>query len=74
MPDRAALKKSPGQITAMNNLGLSQAQNGQLKAAEGTLRKAYATPAGHAMLASESASAWVRPFSDCRKRTTSRYQ
>lgn len=43
---RAALKKSPGQITAMNNLGLSQAQNGELKAAEGTLRKAYATPAG----------------------------
>ncbi len=43
---RAALKKSPGQITAMNNLGLSQAQNGQLKDAEGTLRQAYATPAG----------------------------
>ncbi len=43
---RMALKKSPGQISAMNNLGLSQAQNGQLKAAEGTLRQAYATPAG----------------------------
>ncbi len=43
---RAALRKSPGQISAMNNLGLSQAQNGQLKAAEGTLRQAYATPAG----------------------------
>lgn len=43
---RMALKKSPGQISAMNNLGLSQAQNGQLKAAEQTLRQAYATPAG----------------------------
>lgn len=43
---RMALKKSPGQISAINNLGLSQAQDGQLKAAEGTLRQAYATPAG----------------------------
>ena len=43
---RMALQKSPGQISAMNNLGLSQAQDGQLKQAEGTLRRAYATPAG----------------------------
>ncbi len=43
---KMALQKSPGQISAMNNLGLSQAQDGQLKRAEGTLRQAYATPAG----------------------------
>lgn len=43
---KAALKKSPGQVTALNNLGLSQAQSGDLKSAEKTLRKAYVTPAG----------------------------
>ncbi|MEM7424719.1 MAG: tetratricopeptide repeat protein [Pseudomonadota bacterium] len=43
---KAALKKSPGQITALNNLGLSQAQAGDLKGAEKTLREAYGTPTG----------------------------
>ena len=41
-----ALQKSPGEITALNNLGLSQAQGGDLKSAEKTLRTAYVTPAG----------------------------
>ena len=41
-----ALKKSPGQVTTLNNLGLSQAQAGDLKTAEKTLRAAYVTPAG----------------------------
>jgi Flp pilus assembly protein TadD len=44
----AALKKSPNQVAVLNNLGLSQAQSGDLTAAETTLRRAYTMPAGNA--------------------------
>lgn len=43
-----ALQKSPNQVAILNNLGLSQAQSGDLTAAEATLRRAYAMPAGKA--------------------------
>ncbi len=43
---QTALKKSPNQVTTLNNLGLSQAQAGDLKSAEKTLRQAYVTPTG----------------------------
>lgn len=41
-----ALQKSPQQIAVLNNLGLSQAQSGNLKGAEETLRRAYNMPEG----------------------------
>ncbi len=45
---RMALRKSPGEISVLNNLGLSQAMSGDLESAERTLQMAYGTPQGRA--------------------------
>jgi Flp pilus assembly protein TadD len=44
-----ALKLSPDEASVLNNLGMSHALSGNLKMAEETLRKAFATPGGRQM-------------------------